>query len=170
MESKVYNLAGTVLDDQTASNIALTSQQVLNNVLTPKVPAATTPPTPASVYFVEVLLRNGSGVVLDRNVYWLSTQQDITNWSSTLGNPQGTLSQYADLTSLQTLPQSSISVTAATAHQAGPGGDLTTTVTVTNTSSSTVELLPASGRPARHRERAGTARRQRAAVLDLERQ
>lgn len=134
VESKVYNLAGTVLDDQTASNIALTSQQVLNNVLTPKVPAATTPPTPASVYFVEVLLRNGSGVVLDRNVYWLSTQQDITNWSSTLGNPQGTLSQYADLTSLQTLPLTSVSVTAVTTHQAGPGGDLTTTVTITNTS------------------------------------
>jgi len=141
VESKVYNLAGTVLDDRTASNITLTSQQVLNNVLTPSVPAATVPPTPASVYFVELLVRNSSGTVVDRNVYWLSTQQDITNWSSTLGNPQGTLSQYADLTALQTLPQSAISVTASTAHHAGPGGDLTTTVTITNTSGSAVSFF-----------------------------
>ena len=40
VEAKVYSLAGTVLDDQTASNITLASQQVLNKVLTPKVPTA----------------------------------------------------------------------------------------------------------------------------------
>ena len=37
VEAKVYSLAGAVLDDQTASNITLASQQVLNKVLTPKV-------------------------------------------------------------------------------------------------------------------------------------
>ena len=92
VESKVYNLTGTVLDDQTASNISLTSQQVLNNVLTPKVPAVTVPRTPASVYFVELMLKQ-NGNVVDRNVYWLSTQQDVVNWTKTLGQPQGTLSQ-----------------------------------------------------------------------------
>ena len=40
VEAKVYSLAGAVLDDQTASNLTLASQQVLNKVLTPKVPAA----------------------------------------------------------------------------------------------------------------------------------
>jgi exo-1,4-beta-D-glucosaminidase len=63
------------------------------------------------------------------------------NWTKTLGQPQGTLTTYANLTSLQTLPQSAISATAATTHSAGPGGDLTTTVTITNTSSSTVAFL-----------------------------
>jgi len=137
VESKVYNLAGTVLDDQTASNITLASQQVRGNVLTPKVPAG----SPVQVYFVELQLRR-SGTLVDRNVYWLSTQPDVVNWTKSLGQPQGTLSQYANLQSLQTLPASAISATAATATQAGPAGaDRATTVTITNTSSSTVAFL-----------------------------
>jgi exo-1,4-beta-D-glucosaminidase len=137
VESKVYSLAGTVLDDQTASNITLASQQVRTSVLTPKVPAG----NPVQVYFVELLLRQG-GSVVDRNVYWLSTQQDVVNWTKSLGQPQGTLSQYANLQALQTLPQSSVTATAATTNQAGPAGaDRATTVTITNTSSSTVAFL-----------------------------
>src|SRR5204862_796487 len=53
VEVKVYSLAGAVLDDQTASNITLASQQVLTRVLTPKVPAG----NPVQVYFVELVLR-----------------------------------------------------------------------------------------------------------------
>jgi exo-1,4-beta-D-glucosaminidase len=136
VEAKVYNLAGTLLDDQTATNISLTSQQVKTNVLTPNVPTG----NPVQVYFVELnLTQNGS--FADRNVYWLSTQPDAVNWNKTLGQPQGSISTYANLTSLQTLAASAVSVTAATTHQAGPGGDLTTTVTITNTSSSTVAFL-----------------------------
>jgi exo-1,4-beta-D-glucosaminidase len=137
VESKVYSLAGTVLDDQTASNISLASQQVLTKVLTPKVPAG----NPVQVYFVELLLKQG-GTLIDRNVYWLSTQPDVVNWTKSLGQPQGTLSQYANLQALQTLPQSSISATASTASKSGPdGADRATTVTITNTSSSTVAFL-----------------------------
>jgi exo-1,4-beta-D-glucosaminidase len=137
VEAKVYSLAGTVLDDQTASNITLTGQQVLNRVLTPKVPAG----NPVQVYFVELLLKRG-GTFTDRNVYWLSTQPDVVNWAKTRGQPQGTLSQYASLQSLRTLPQSSISAAASTASQSGPdGADRATTVTITNTSSSTVAFL-----------------------------
>jgi exo-1,4-beta-D-glucosaminidase len=136
VEAKVYNLAGTVLDDQTASKISLTSQQVLTRVLTPKVPTS-----PAQTYFVELQLRQ-NGNLADRNVYWLSTQPDVVNWNKTLGQPQGTLSQYANLTGLQTLPQSSITATSSTVNQAGPdGADRATTVTITNTSASTVAFL-----------------------------
>src|SRR6516165_3723842 len=78
VESKVYSLAGAVLDDQTASNITLASQQVLTSVLTPKVPAG----NPVQVYFVELLLKRG-GTLVDRNVYWLSTQPDVVNWTKT---------------------------------------------------------------------------------------
>jgi exo-1,4-beta-D-glucosaminidase len=139
VESKVYNLAGTVLDDKTASNITLASQQVLNSVLTPKVPAAGS--SPVQVYFVELLLKQ-NGTLVDRNVYWLSTQQDVVNWKKTLDKPVGVISAYANLQSLQTLPSSSISATATTTQQAGPAGaDLTTTVTITNTSSATVAFL-----------------------------
>jgi exo-1,4-beta-D-glucosaminidase len=135
VESKVYNLSGTLLNDQTSSSISLTSQQVMNNVLTPVVPTG-----PVQTYFVELLLRQ-NGALVDRNVYWLSTQQDATNWSKSLGQPVGVISTYANLTGLQTLPQSAISVTAATTHTSGPGGDLTTTVTITNTSAATVSFL-----------------------------
>ncbi len=147
VESKVYNLAGTVLDDQKASNTTLASQQVLTNVLTPKVPAVTVPPTPASVYFVELLLRNSAGTIVGRNVYWLSTQQDVVDWSKTLGVPQATLSQCADLTGLQTLPaipQPAISATSVTTTQSGPAGaDRSTTVTISNNSNSVAFLLRA---------------------------
>jgi exo-1,4-beta-D-glucosaminidase len=139
VEAKVYNLAGTVLDDQTAGSITLAGQQVLTRVLTPKVPATGSSPVP--VYFVELLLKQ-NGTVADRNVYWLSTQPDVVNWSKTLGQPQATMSQYASLQSLQTLPQSSVKVTATTASQSGPAGaDTATKVTITNTSASTVAFL-----------------------------
>jgi exo-1,4-beta-D-glucosaminidase len=139
VEAKVYSLAGAVLNDQTASNITLSSQQVLDKVLTPVVPKAGS--SPVQVYFVELVLSH-NGSVVDRNVYWLSTQQDATNWSKTLDNPAGVITQYANLQTLGTLAQSSVSATATTARQAGPdGADLATNVTIKNTSSSTVAFL-----------------------------
>ena len=137
VEAKVYNLAGTVTNDQTSAAETLTSQQVLNNVLTPAVPT-----TPAgTTYFVELLLKQ-NGTLVDRNVYWLSTTQDAVNWSKSLDKPAGVISSYANLTGLNSLPSSAISTTATTAQQAGPdGADLATTVTVANTSSSTVAFF-----------------------------
>jgi exo-1,4-beta-D-glucosaminidase len=137
VEAKVYSLAGAVLDDQTASNLTLASQQVLNKVLTPKVPAG----SPVQAYFVELQLKQ-NGTLLDRNVYWLSTQPDAVNWNKTLGQPQGVISTYANLTSLQTLPQASVTDTATTVSQPGPdGADRATTVTITNTSASAAAFL-----------------------------
>jgi len=137
VESKVFNLSGQVLDDQTASNITLASQQVRSSVLTPKVPTG----SPVQVYFVELLLKQ-NGTLVDRNAYWLSTQGDVVNWTKSLGQPQGVISTYANLQSLQTLPQSSITATSSTTTQAGPdGADRATTVTITNTSASTVAFL-----------------------------
>src|SRR5579859_2457544 len=139
VESRVVSLSGAVLDDKTASGITLASQQVASRVLTPKVPAAGS--SPVQVYFVELLLRQ-NGSVVDRNVYWLSTQQDATNWKKSLGKPVGVISTYANLQALASLPAGSVSASAVTAHQAGPdGADLATTVTVTNTSSSAVSFL-----------------------------
>jgi exo-1,4-beta-D-glucosaminidase len=137
VESKVYSLAGTVTDDQTSAAESLTSQQVLNGVLAPKVPT-----TPAgTTYFVELQLRQ-NGTVIDRNVYWLSTTPDVVNWTKSLGHPVGTVSTYANLTGLGTLPASAISATATSALQSGPdGADAATTVTITNTSSSTVAFF-----------------------------
>jgi exo-1,4-beta-D-glucosaminidase len=134
VESKVYNTAGAVLDDRQSGTLTLARQQVAGNVLTPAVPAATVPPATPTVYFVELLLRQ-NGTPVDRNVYWLSTQKDVVNWAQTIGNPQGTQSQFTNLQALRSLPQATVSATATTTHQAGPAGaDLATTVTITNTS------------------------------------
>jgi exo-1,4-beta-D-glucosaminidase len=130
VESKVYDTAGAVLDDRTSGTLSLASQQVATNVLTPTVPTAAN-----TVYFVELLLRQ-NGSVVDRNVYWLPTTKDVINWRKTVGSPQATMSSYANLTALQSLPQATVGATATTVNQAGPNGaDRLTTVTITNTSS-----------------------------------
>ncbi|MFJ9779813.1 glycosyl hydrolase 2 galactose-binding domain-containing protein [Amycolatopsis sp. NPDC101161] len=130
VQARVLDTAGKVLDDQTASGISLGSQGVRTGVLKPKVPAETKAPAPAQVYFVELQVKQG-GKVVDRNVYWLSTQKDVVDWGKTLGNPQATLSQYSNLQALQNLPKSQVSAVASTRAN---GGDLVSTVTVTNTS------------------------------------
>jgi exo-1,4-beta-D-glucosaminidase len=131
VESKVYNTAGTLLDDRTSGSLSLASQQVVNNVLTPAVPT-----TPNTVNFVELLVHQG-GSVVDRNVYWVPTTGDVISWNKTLGAPQATMTSYANLTALQSLPQATVGATSTTVNQAGPNGaDRLTTVTITNTSTS----------------------------------
>jgi exo-1,4-beta-D-glucosaminidase len=136
VQSRVYDTSGKVLADQSASGLSLAPQAVQNSVLSPKVPATTTPPAPAQAYFVELILRQ-HGSVVDRNVYWLSTQKDVIDWDSTEGSPQANngapLSQYQDMTALQNLPSEPVRIAAAT--QPGAGGKLVTTVTITNPSS-----------------------------------
>jgi exo-1,4-beta-D-glucosaminidase len=137
VRARVYSLSGKLLDDQSASGITLASQQVRTGLLTPKVPAG----SPTRVYFVEVELSQ-HGALVDRNVYWLSTHQDVTNFAKSLDLPQGIISQYARLKALQTLPRTGVSVTAATVWRAGPdGADLATTVTIRDTSASAVAFL-----------------------------
>jgi hypothetical protein len=136
VESKVYALDGSVLDDQTASNIELASQGVQNAVITPNVPAATTSPQPAKTYFIELILRQ-NGQIVDRNVYWQSTQNDISI-------PQGSASppttQYADMTQLQSLPRATVATKTATG---GTGNNRFTDVTLTNTGNTVAFLLRA---------------------------
>ncbi|HEU5332448.1 MAG TPA: beta-mannosidase [Actinocrinis sp.] len=147
VEAKVYNTAGAVLDDKTSGSLSLASQQVANKVLTPTVPTAAN-----TVYFVELLVKQ-NGTLVDRNVYWQSTSPDVTNWSKTIGNPQATMTSYANLKALQNLPQATIKATATAANHAGPNGaDKLATVTVTNTSST-----PAVGFFLRADVRRGTA-------------
>ncbi|MEV6611882.1 beta galactosidase jelly roll domain-containing protein [Kutzneria sp. NPDC051319] len=131
VESKVYDTDGNVLDSQRTAPTSLASQQVSTDVLKPKTPAVTTPPAKAQTYFVELLLRKGNQVV-DRNVYWLSTQQDVVDWPASYGNPQATMTQYGNLQGLQNLQHAKVSAVAASQRQRD--GKQTTKVTVTNTS------------------------------------
>jgi exo-1,4-beta-D-glucosaminidase len=137
VRARVYGLDGKLLDDQSASGITLASQQVRTGLLTPRVPAG----SPTRVYFVELELSQ-HGTLVDRNVYWLSTHQDVTNFAKSLDLPQGIISQYARLKALQTLPAGHVSVSAATVRRAGPdGADLATTVTIRDTSASAAAFL-----------------------------
>ncbi|MCW2560978.1 MAG: beta-mannosidase, partial [Mycobacterium sp.] len=134
VQAKVYDTAGKLLDDQTLVDVSLDGQGVETGVLVPKVPAETKQPAPAQVYFVDLQLKQNRKVV-DRNVYWMSTQKDVVDWPKTLGNPQATLAQYGNLQALRNLPKSQFSAVATTRPEPGPNGDDTvTTVTVTNTS------------------------------------
>jgi exo-1,4-beta-D-glucosaminidase len=135
VEANVYALDGKLLDHKSRSGISLASQQVATGLLHPTVPATTKPPKPAKVYFVELLLRQ-KGSVIDRNVYWFSTRRDVVNWHKTLGMPQATMTQYANLKALHTLRTARLSVTAHTHRASGLGGTNTVTdVTIKNTSS-----------------------------------
>ncbi|MEV4562006.1 beta-mannosidase [Kitasatospora sp. NPDC049285] len=129
VESRVYDTAGTLLDDRTSPAFSLTGQQVAGNLLKPTVPT-----TAHTVYFVELLLRQ-NGALVDRNVYWQPTTGDSVNWSKTLGQPQAAMTSYADLKALQNLAPAKVAVTATATPAAGPNGaDRLLTVTVTNTS------------------------------------
>ncbi len=132
--SRVYDVKGKLLDEQSASGLSVGPGGVAGNVLTPKVPAATAPPQPAKAYFVELLVSRG-GEQIDRNVYWLSTQPDIVNWPKTMGLPQATMTQYANLSELNSLPPAEVTATAHTHPQSGlDGSDTATEVTITNVS------------------------------------
>jgi exo-1,4-beta-D-glucosaminidase len=130
VQSRVFSVAGKLLDDKTASGVALRSEGVRENLLRPAVPAAAKPPAKAQTYFVELLLRQ-AGQVVDRNVYWLSTQRDAVNWSKTIGQPQATMTSFADLRGLRDLAPAQVGVTA---HTTADGGDDVTDVTIANTS------------------------------------
>jgi hypothetical protein len=72
-------------------------------------------------------------------VYWLSTKPDVGDWDKTIGNPQSTMTRYADLTQLQHPAPARIAVSATTRRKAE---QTVTRVTIRNTSStSTVGFL-----------------------------
>jgi exo-1,4-beta-D-glucosaminidase len=135
VQARVYALDGTLLDDQTAPKVTVGAQGVLTGVLAPRLPRTTSPPQSPQSYFVQLILRRGAEVV-DRNVYWLSTQSDQIDWQQTEGNTHAVMSQYANLQQLRQLPAAHLSVAASTRATPGPAGaDMQTTVTLTNTSS-----------------------------------
>jgi exo-1,4-beta-D-glucosaminidase len=83
-------------------------------------------------YFLELELDADKGKSISRNVYWLSTQTDESDWehSNWYFTP---VSRYADLTSLQSLPTATSEARATVRHE---GGEDIATVTLTVPSSS----------------------------------
>jgi exo-1,4-beta-D-glucosaminidase len=81
----------------------------------------------SETYFVELELASAEGKPVSRNVYWLSTQADKLDWphSNWYLTP---LTQYADLTALQSLTTATSEVQATMQHA---GAENTITVTLT---------------------------------------
>jgi exo-1,4-beta-D-glucosaminidase len=135
VRARVYGVGGALLSKSQSPAVALDGQGVAGDVLEPTVPAPTTPPAAARTYFVELQLTRG-GHVVDRNVYWLSTQPDQVDWSKTIGQPQATMTSYADLRQLRQLPAAQVSVSASSHPERGARGtDRVAVVRITNTSS-----------------------------------
>ncbi|MBP2475802.1 exo-1,4-beta-D-glucosaminidase [Crossiella equi] len=123
VQTTVYNLDGTVKADETRPVTAKGNASV-------RVGSLPQPSGLSTTYFTRLLLKDGSGKVLDRNVYWLSTKADTLDYgnSTWYHTPQ---TGYADLKGLNNLPAATVKTTAASAVE----GDRTrTTVTLANTS------------------------------------
>jgi exo-1,4-beta-D-glucosaminidase len=134
VQARVFDVAGRLLSDRTVHGISVGSERVDTDVMHPRVPAATRPPERARTYFVELLLRDGRRLV-DRNVYWLSTQHDVVNWPKTIGQPEASMIRYASLRQLHELARGRIAVRARTRVEHGAdGANRVTDVTITNTS------------------------------------
>jgi exo-1,4-beta-D-glucosaminidase len=137
LEVVVHGLDGAELDRQSVAGVALGPLEVRRDLATPKLPAATAAPTPATVSFIELTLRQ-AGEVRSRNVYWVSSQADVVDWAQTTGKSFATMQQHADLTSLQTLAPAQVTATATTRADAGDPTRARTAVTITNTSTTPI--------------------------------
>ena len=94
---RVRNLDGSVRYERTLSGIGLAGNHVQQVATLPALTGL------SRTYFIELELAAADGKPVSRNVYWLSTQADRLDWphSNWYLTP---LTQYADLTALQSLP------------------------------------------------------------------
>ncbi|HEY9110233.1 MAG TPA: sugar-binding domain-containing protein [Rhodanobacteraceae bacterium] len=128
---RVRNLDGSVRYDKSFAGLDLSGNRTLSVTKLPAISGL----SPA--YFVELDLASNDGNSVSRNVYWLSTQKDVLDWkhSNWYLTP---LTQYADLTALQSLPAATSNVHATTRRD---GDDNVTTVMLSVPDSSTAVAL-----------------------------
>ncbi|GAA2461281.1 hypothetical protein GCM10010388_61150 [Streptomyces mauvecolor] len=106
----------------------------------------------STTYLAKLVLSDGTGKEVSRNVYWLSARPDTLDYAHTDWFHTPTTA-YADLKGLAAMPRAAVSASGATT--VGADGTSTTTVTVRNTGSgltpallTDVHLVNASGTPA----------------------
>ncbi len=128
---RVRNLDGSTRYDKSFAVLDLAGNHTLGVTKLPGISGLS--PT----YFVELDLASSDGQPVSRNVYWLSTQKDVLDWknSNWYLTP---LTQYADLTALQSLPAATSDVHATTRRD---GDDNVTTVTLSIPESSKAVAL-----------------------------
>jgi exo-1,4-beta-D-glucosaminidase len=122
----LYNTDGTEKFTQTKRGVTVPGDGGRATALTiPSVSGLST------TYLAKLVLTNGSGQEVSRNVYWLSTKQDVLDWDNADWYFVPTTS-YANLKGLGDLPRVTVG---ATASSTDSNGTTTTTVTLRNTSS-----------------------------------
>jgi len=128
---RVRNLDGSVRYDKSFAGLDLPGNHTLGVTKLPAISGL------SRTYFVELDLASSDGKPVSRNVYWLSTQKDVLDWknSNWYLTP---LTQYADLTALQSLPAATSNVHATTRRD---GDDNVTTVTLSVPQSSKAVAL-----------------------------
>jgi exo-1,4-beta-D-glucosaminidase len=89
----------------------------------------------STTYLARLILTDSSGKEIDRNVYWLSTKNDVIDYSKNTWYYAPT-SSFADLSGLGSMAK--VTVSASTSSVANGDGTTTTTVTLKNTSSGKV--------------------------------
>jgi exo-1,4-beta-D-glucosaminidase len=90
-----------------------------------------------TTYFIRLQLKNSSNQVVSNNLYWYSTTPDALGRKSTWYSTS--VSTYANLTGLNSLPSNS-SVTVS-ASKTSAGGQDTVTITLNNTSATNVAFF-----------------------------
>ncbi|WP_205530657.1 sugar-binding domain-containing protein [Streptomyces sp. MBT27] len=119
--------------DRTVTGVAVAGDGASTTALT--VPAVSGLP---ATYLAKLVLTDGSGREVSRNVYWLSTRPDTLDYAHTDWFHTPTTS-YADLRGLSAMPRTKVRATDVSTTAAG--GTSTTTVTVRNTGSGAAPAL-----------------------------
>ncbi|RUL77753.1 glycoside hydrolase family 2 [Dyella choica] len=128
---RVRNLDGSVRYEKHLQDIDAAGNHTRQLAALPAVAGLST------VYFIELDLASSDSKPVSRNVYWLSTRPDALDWahSNWYLTP---VTQYADLTMLQSLPAATSEIHATTRHE---GNDDVTTVTLSVPASSRAVAL-----------------------------
>ena len=118
---RVRNLDGTMSYERRLQNIDLAENGARELERLPALAGL------SRTYFIELELASANGKSVSRNVYWLSTQTDELDWahSNWYLTP---VTQYADLTPLQSLPTATSEIRATLRHE---GAEDIATVTLT---------------------------------------
>ncbi|MFE9214728.1 exo-beta-D-glucosaminidase [Streptomyces lavendulae] len=123
----LFGTDGEPAYDRTVSGLAVAGGGASTTALT--VPASV--PGLSTTYLARLLLTDGAGREVSRNVYWLSTEPDVLDYPETDWYHTPTTS-YADLTGLETMARTAVTATGSTTRDEGSGTS-TTRVTVRHT-------------------------------------
>ncbi|MFJ7207026.1 glycosyl hydrolase 2 galactose-binding domain-containing protein [Streptomyces sp. NPDC098789] len=124
----LFSTDGAQRYDRTVTGVSVAGGGASSAVLT--VPASVT--GLSTTYLARLVLTDGAGREVSRNVYWLSTADDVLDYAGTTWYYTPT-SAYADLRGLAAMPRTSVTATGSTVTTTPTTSTSTTTVTLRHT-------------------------------------